>query len=138
MIAIFLNFITIVYDYTVLIDMGILNTIFITFAHNQYAIAFFVGAILSFFLLIIKPSRYLVLLLFGFLMLLMGFEYDKHIVQPLTDQTLASFDFESGRSVGLVSMTLRKLLPFFFFFSGWGSIFLALFVKSVRGKKSVS
>jgi len=118
------------------ITQGVVNTLFLTFSHNQYAIAFFIGAFISFGLLLIKPSRYAVLLLFGFIVLLVGFEYDKHIVQPLEEQTLTSLDFDKSGASLAVSRTLKKILPFFFFLAGWGSIFLAIFIKGVKKQKN--
>ncbi len=113
---------------------GIINTIFLTFLHNQYAIAFFIGAGFSFLALLIKPSRFAVLLLIGFITLLVGFEYDKHIIAPLQDQTLNSLGLsEAGGSAStLVVRTFQKLLPVFFFTFGWGSLFLAIFTKAVK------
>jgi hypothetical protein len=111
---------------------GIFNTLFLTFAHNQYALAFFIGCVLSFALLILRPSRYAVFLLLGFTILLLGFEYDKHIVAPLEEQTLASLDFEGSRANFFVSLGFKKLLPFFFFFCGWGSLFFALIYAGIK------
>lgn len=118
---------------------GIINTIFLTFLHNQYAIAFFGGSLLSLIALLIKPSRYPVLLLIGFITLFIGFEYDKHIIQPLQDQTLTSLglDESSGSASKLVIRTFQKLLPVFFFTVGWGSIFIAIFGK-IFFKKTLS
>lgn len=109
---------------------GIINTLFLTFLHNQYAIAFLFGSLISIAALLIKPSRKPVLLLIGFTTLLIGFEYDKHIIEPLQDQTLTSLGLsESGGSVGLlVIRVFQKLLPIFFFTVGWGCVFLATFL----------
>lgn len=116
---------------------GIINTIFLTFLHNQYAIAFFFGALLSLAALLIKPSRSTVLLLIGFITLFIGFEYDKHIIIPLQDQTLSSLGLEEsgGSAQTLVLRTFQKLLPVFFFTVGWGSIFIVIFRKTLLGFK---
>jgi hypothetical protein len=119
---------------------GIINTVFLTFLHNQYAIAFLLGAILSLIALLIKPSRYFVLLLIGFLTLLLGFEYNKHIIEPLQDQTLTSLGLEDGGgSAGtLVIRTFQKLLPILFFTIGWGSIFIAIFAKAFKREPQIN
>lgn len=113
---------------------GIINTVFLTFLHNQYAIAFLGGAVLAIFSLLVKPSRRTVLLLIGFVTLLVGFEYDKHIIAPLQDQTLTSLglDKSGGSASTLVIRTFQKLLPVFFFTIGWGSLFLAIFAKGMK------
>lgn len=117
---------------------GIINTVFLTFLHNQYAIAFLCGAILSVIALLIKPSRIPVLLLIGFTTLLVGFEYDKHIIQPLQDQTLNSLGLaeSEGSASTLVVRTFQKLLPVFFFVVGWGSLFLGIFGKTLFRRPS--
>lgn len=113
---------------------GVINTVFLTFLHNQDAIAFLIGALLSLVALLIKPSRYPVLLLIGFTTLLLGFEYNKHIIEPLQDQTLTSLGLEGegGSASTLVIRTFQKLLPIGFFIVGWGSIFIAIFAKSIK------
>ncbi|OGC51825.1 hypothetical protein A2982_03795 [candidate division WWE3 bacterium RIFCSPLOWO2_01_FULL_39_13] len=116
---------------------SITNTIFLTFLHNQYAIGFFMGMVLSFLLLLLRPSRFAVLLLLGFLALLLGFEYNKHIIEPLQDQTLSSLNLgqENTPSKLLVLRTFQKLLPIGFFIIGWGSIFTAIFSKGLSKAK---
>ena len=108
------------------------NTLFLTFAHNQYAIAFFFGIILAILILFKKPSRYATLILIGFATLLLGFEYDKHIIEPLQNQTLESLSLDASEtSVSLFLVrTFRKLLPIGFFIIGWGSLFLAILSKA--------
>jgi len=111
---------------------SLLNTAFLTFSHNQYAIAFFFGILLAILILLKKPSRYATLLLIGFATLLLGFEYDKHIIEPLQNQTLESLSLdasEASTSLFLVR-TFQKLLPIGFFIIGWGSLFLAMLSKT--------
>jgi len=117
---------------------AITNTLFLTFLHNQYAIGFLLGAIVSLGLLLIRPSRYAVFLLIGFIILLLGFEYNKHIIEPLQDQTLSSLNLsENDASAKLLLIrTFQKLLPLAFFAFGWGSIFLALLIKGYSFKRS--
>ncbi len=115
---------------------SIINTIYITFVHNEYAIAFFIGAGLSFIALLIKPSRRSTLLLISFTTLLLGFEYEKHIMEPLMEQTLQSLqvDGNSGRSEVFLVRGFQKLLPFGFFIVGWGILFTAIFAPSFISK----
>ncbi len=108
---------------------SLINTVYLTFAHNEYAIAFFLGTIMSFLLLLYKPSRYATLLLIGFSTLLVGFEYQKHIMEPLQNQTLESLESDGGASTLTLVRVFQKLLPFGFFTIGWGSIFFSIFFR---------
>jgi|SRR3989344_4322936 len=115
------------------LKQSLFNTAFLTFAHNQYAIAFFAGALIALGLLIYKPSRFATFLLVGFLTLLIGFEYDKHILEGLQNQTLDSLSLEND-DAGFRSIlvgTFQKLLPLGFFAVGWGSIFLAIILGGI-------
>lgn len=112
---------------------NLLNTIYLTFAHNQYALAFFVGMIFSFLQLIYKPSRKSAFLLVAFASLLIGFEYEKHIMEPLMSQTLTSLGIEKGtsRSANILVKFFQILLPIGFYSIGWGIIFFVLFAKGL-------
>lgn len=115
------------------------NTIYLTFAHNEYAIAFFIGMILSCISLLYKPSRSKVLLLVAFTTLLIGFEYEKHIMEPLMDQTLNSLGVagDGSRASSLMVKIFQKLLPFGFFTVGWGLLFGVLFAKNITTRSSL-
>ncbi len=120
------------------LKQSLFNTAFLTFAHNQYAIAFFFGALIALGLLIYRPSRFATFLLVGFLTLLVGFEYDKHILEGLQNQTLESLSLE-GEDAGFRSLLVggfQKILPLGFFAVGWGSIFLAIITKGIKNEKS--
>lgn len=107
---------------------SLINTIYLTFEHNQIAIAFFMGILICLALALYKPSRSTFLLVIAFIILLLGFEYDKHIANPLQEQTLQSLNLEtSTRSFGkLVSYTLSVFIPIGLFVTGWGIIFLTI------------
>jgi predicted alpha/beta superfamily hydrolase len=113
---------------------GIIDTIYLTFAHNQYAIGFFLGAVVSLGLLIYKPSRFATLLLIGFTTLLLNFEYNKHILEPLEAQTSASLGLSEAENSAklLLSRSLQKLVPIGMFAVGWGSIFIAILIKGLK------
>lgn len=119
------------------LKQSIFNTAFLTFAHNQYAIAFFLGTLIALGLLVYKPSRFATFLLVGFLTLLIGFEYDKHIIQGLQKQTLESLSL-GNEDAGFKSVLVgafQKLLPLGFFTIGWGSVFLAIITKGISNFK---
>ena len=110
--------------------------LYTTFLHNDFAIACAVGIVLALFLLLKKPSRRGVLLLVGFGVLLLRFQYLKHIVEPLLDQTTGVLLREeaAGGSRKLFVL-LNILVPFGMYLAGWGSLFLALIAPELRFKK---
>jgi hypothetical protein len=127
-----------VYNFYMSLQLNFINTVFLTFIHNQDAIGYFIGILVSLVLLFYKPNRSAVFLLIGFICLLFGFEYNKHIIEPLEDQTIASLGIEgnSGLFAKGVGALFKKLLPLFFFTVGWGSVFGAIIAKTVCFGKS--
>lgn len=116
---------------------GIIDTIFLTFVHNQDAIGYFIGIIVSVLILFYKPSRTNLLLLIGFIFLLFGFEYNKHIIAPLEDQTISSIGAEGGSAVFLKRI-FQKLLPVCFFAIGWGGVLGGIILQTIKLKKHSS
>lgn len=119
-----------------LIKQGIIQLIYSTFLHNSEALAFFAGIICALILLLRKPKRIYVLFLIGFTALFIRFEYLKHIVDPLQQQTVGVVVTEQGyqRTRRLIDILINDLLPLGMYFLGWGSIFLAM-VNFGRQKK---
>jgi hypothetical protein len=116
------------------LESSFINTLFLTFIHNQDAIGYFLGIVVSVGLLLYKPNRFSAFLLVGFIFLLFGFEYNKHIIQPLEDQTLTSLGLkeDTGLYARGVAALLKRLLPLMFFFVGWGSILGALIANAIK------
>jgi len=115
---------------------GLINTAFLTFIHNQDAIGYFIGIIIAVLLLFYKPSRINMLFLLGFIFLLFGFEYNKHIIAPLEDQTLSSIGANGGAEV-FFKRIFQKLLPISFFLIGWGSVFWGIIFQTFKLKKTL-
>lgn len=117
---------------------SLITTIYLTYQHNQVALAFFAGILISITLAIIRPSRINVALIVGFILLLLGFEYDKHIAEPLLDQTLNSLSVEGASSKlnKLVSYSISFLIPIFMYIFGWGLVFLSISMLSLRKKNN--
>lgn len=84
-------------------------------SHNAFAIFCVAGIIVGIILSIYKPSRTHVVLLLGFIVLLFAFEYIKHIVGPLREQTINSLvtDKPHNTVTRIVNFSLLKALPFF-------------------------
>lgn len=113
------------------------STLLATFLHNQYAIAFTLGIVISLALLLYKPNRHTVLYLISFIILLIAFEYDKHIVSALEKQTINSMALAEGGAMVWLKRTLYKILPFLFFLTGWGTLFLAIILQTIAGKSKL-
>ncbi|MCA9371396.1 hypothetical protein KC726_00705 [Candidatus Woesebacteria bacterium] len=115
-------------------QQNILYAIYFVVRHNFLAIVY--GACLAFVTIwmLKKPTRGKVFLLWGFLILLFGFEYNKHIVEGLREQTLQSLITQrpSLRIEYYVTRVLTDALPFVLPAVGW---FLVIFGGVLEKKK---
>ncbi|OGK08386.1 hypothetical protein A2767_06380 [Candidatus Roizmanbacteria bacterium RIFCSPHIGHO2_01_FULL_35_10] len=118
------------------LKQNIFYTVFFIFLHNFSAIFYFTGIVISAILLLIKPTRWKALLLFGFIILLFAFEYKKHIVEPLKQQTLNSLITvrQHYKTERVVNIFLTKALPLLLPLSGWSLVVMG-FLMMFRGKK---
>ena len=92
---------------------GVFQLLYFTFLHNADAIAYLVGIIFVFVLLLKNPRRILVLYLLGFILLEIRFQYLKHIVDPLYDQTVGAM-LQGGtffRTRRILDLFLNDLVP---------------------------
>lgn len=107
--------------------------------HNFVAIIYSLGILISAFLLLIKPTRWKTLLLFGFIVLLFAFEYNKHIVGPLKEQTLNSLitiqpHFKINRAVNII---LVRGLPLLLPVAGWLLVIVGIISAALKFEKKV-
>ena len=122
-----------------MLGQGIFQLIYFTYLHNQLVIGMLAAALVSLWLLIKKPTRQLVFFFLGFLILIFHFEYQKHIVQDLADQTISTLFLEEGhyRFRWLTKVAIYHGLPLLMWLAGWGSIILGLinaqFSDTIRG-----
>jgi len=81
--------------------------------HNFIAIFFFLGIIISTIFALFKPKRAFILFMIGFSLLLLGFEYQKHIKDALYVQTKTSIitERESYRLERIISVSILKVAP---------------------------
>src|SRR6185369_9508417 len=95
------------------LQQNISVTMELTFLHNYLAILYFVGLCLSTMWSIWKPSRAASLAVVGFGFLLFSFEYQKHILEPLKDQTVNSLITmqEHTKVRRVLDLSLVKLIP---------------------------
>ncbi|MFA5136358.1 MAG: hypothetical protein WC489_03100 [Patescibacteria group bacterium] len=119
------------------LKQNIFYTLYFTIIHNGVAILYFIGILISAFLSLLKPSRKHVLLLLGFSLLLLGFEYNKHILEGLREQTINALITiqEHNKVRRLINIFYLKALPLFLPVTGWVFIVAAIYLH-VKGKRS--
>lgn len=103
------------------LKQNLLYTVFFTVAHNLPALFFSAGILFAAVLSVLKPTRKSVLLLIGFIILLFGFEYEKHILEGLREQTLNALITvqEHNKVRRVVNLVLVKALPVLLPAAGW-------------------
>ncbi|KKQ38083.1 MAG: hypothetical protein US54_C0018G0006 [Candidatus Roizmanbacteria bacterium GW2011_GWA2_37_7] len=76
-----------------------------------------------------RPRRGKILLLWGFIILLFAFEYDKHILEPLQKQTIESLitQRESVRIEYYITKFLTRVVPFGLPVFGWMLVAIGIF-----------
>ncbi|MDO8551410.1 MAG: hypothetical protein Q7S03_01875 [bacterium] len=110
------------------LKVGIIQTLYGTWLHNSFALALLSLIVFCAFLLIFRPRRKFVFFLFGFIFLLLQFEYEKHFGKALEDQTINSVIL-SGGNIGTKNFLedfFQKLIPFTLWFGGWLLIALGI------------
>ena len=97
----------------------------------------FCGIIFAIGLSLYRPSRKSVLLLLGFSLLLFGFQYNKHILEGLREQTLNALITiqEHNKVRRIINFVTLKLLPLFFPLVGWGLVLLSGYLYFFKRKK---
>lgn len=103
----------------------------LTFLHNAYPIGLLLICIISLTLAIHKPTRAKLLIFSGALLLLIHFEYLKHILEPLKTQTLLTVTTETPRYrfVWFVDKFLTKILPTLLLLGGLGSASMGIYTR---------
>ena len=119
------------------LKQNIIVTAYLLFSHNYIALAYLTGLLVGIFLSIYKPSRYSTFILFGFAILLFSYEYDKHIVVALREQTVRSLITITPhfRIQRLVNLLISDILPIIFYVAGWGIILGAILYAAIKNNK---
>ena len=110
------------------LKLGLIQTLYATWLHNNLAIGLILLILLSALLLIFRPKRRFVFFLFGFVFLLLQFEYQKHFGKSLEDQTINSVILGEGnlRARSFLEDFFQKLIPFVLWVGGWGLLGLGM------------
>ena len=119
------------------LQQNIFVSFYLLFTHNYIAFAYLAGLIFSLALSLYRPSRFTTLTTLGFGILLFSFEYDKHIIAGLREQTIRSLITTTPhyRIQRLVDLLLSDLLPVLFYVAGWSFIFIAIYYGAVKIQK---
>jgi hypothetical protein len=117
---------------------NIMVTLYLLFAHNYIAFAYLAGVILAIALAFYKPSRFTTLITVGFAILLFSFEYDKHIVDGLREQTTNSLITMDPHYTlkHYIDLITTELLPVLLYVTGWACLFISMWYAAVRIDKS--
>lgn len=102
-------------------QQNIIYTIYFILLHNFPPLVYSACILLAIGAGLYKPTRPAILYIVGFSLLLIGFEYQKHIVDPLIEQTKGSLitERQSYRIAWIVEKILGKGLPVLFNLGGW-------------------
>lgn len=116
------------------IQQSIFVTFYLLFSHNYEAFAYFTGMVLGVALMIWKPSRFATFIMLGFAILLFQFEYDKHIIVALRDQTLTSLATTAKhlRFQKMVSLFISDFIPIILYLLGWGMVFASFVYAALK------
>ncbi len=119
------------------LKQNLFNTVYLLFTHNYIAFAYLIGLVTAAVLSVYRPSRFVTLILLGFLILLFSFEYDKHIIDSLRQQTLTSLITAQPhyRLEKIVNLIISEALPVIFYILGWFFIFFAIVYEALKPKK---
>ena len=114
---------------------GIFNLVYFTFLHNYDVLGFSLATIVSLVLLIKHPTRQHVFFFIGFLLLILNFEYQKHIVQGLAEQTADILFTTEGnyRAQWLTRIAFYHLAPLLLWLAGWGGVVLGIVNPQKKG-----
>ncbi|PIZ64284.1 hypothetical protein COY14_05115 [Candidatus Roizmanbacteria bacterium CG_4_10_14_0_2_um_filter_36_9] len=102
--------------------------------HNALAVIYSLGIVVSTCLLFYKPTRAKVLILWGFVILLFAFEYEKHILEGLKEQTINSLitERQSVKIEYYVTKILTKAVPFVLPIIGWVLVIAGAFYNRIE------
>lgn len=102
---------------------NIVNGLYLLFNHNSVVLAYFFGLLVCAIISFLRPSRAAFAITASFAILVFSFEYDKHIIEPLRTQTLATIIPTQGthlKATKIIDLFLSELLPVIFYLLGWG------------------
>lgn len=120
------------------LSTNINNTLYLIVAHNYQPAVYLIGFAFAIFLLIKKPSRSYTFMLLGFICLLFQFEYTKHIVEGLTEQTTNSLITATPHYTAKrwLNAIIEDIVPICLFVGGWFFMVLSYFSRQPSSTSS--
>lgn len=120
---------------------NLIYTIYFIILHNWEAILYSLGIVLMTLWALYRPSRGKIIIMWGFIALLFAFEYNKHILEPLREQTRNSLitERQSHRIGYVVDKVTTRLIPRGLPLAGWLAVIVGatLEVKAFKKKSPV-
>ncbi len=108
---------------------NIFYTVYFTVTHNLPVFIYGTGILCFALLSIVKPRRSYILMLLGFILLLFGFEYNKHILESLKEQTINALITTQEHNLvrRIVNIVIVKALPLLLPLTGWGAVLSGIY-----------
>lgn len=115
-------------------QQNMLYTIYFMILHNYEAMFYLGGSMVMALWILYRPSRAKFLLFLGFVILLFAFQYEKHIVDPLLEQTTNSLitERESWRIERYLTLFLGRLVPLVLPVVGWALIIAGAVIRYLK------
>jgi len=112
------------------LKQNIAYTVFFTVTHNLPVFIYGTGIAVFALLAILKPRRSFIFFLLGFIILLFSFEYEKHMLEGIKEQTInALITIQEHNTVRrIINIVLVKALPLLLPLSGWSFILGGVFL----------
>lgn len=117
---------------------SLFQLVYFTFLHNAEVIAYVLMAVMALIMLIRKPARRYVFLFVGFLLVAFLFEYQKHIVGNLAEQTVNTLYQTGGgtyRTQRLTNLFMYHAVPLALWLGGWGMIALGILIDPEKRRR---
>lgn len=119
------------------LKQNLATTIYLLFIHNYIVFAYFFGLLISIYIAIVRPSRFITFFLLGFAILVFSYEYDKHIIAGFREQTIKSFitQIPHYKLQKLINIAISEILPILFYLLGWGLIYIGIVIGGLKKDK---
>jgi len=122
------------------LKQNILYTVYFTITHNVPVFVYGTGILVSIVLAIIRPSRSYIFFLLGFIFLLFAYEYQKHILDGLKEQTINALITiqEHNKVRRLVNIILVRAAPILLPLGGWGLVIMGIYLFKREREKNAT
>lgn len=114
-------------------QQNLIYTVYFIVIHNALPILYSLGLLVVTASSLKKPTRGKILILWGIVILFFVFEYNKHILEGIKDQTLNSLvtERQSIKIEYVVTKFFTKIIPFVLPVIGWSLIIGGIFFDKI-------